>query len=658
MMKIKKQVWIVGLLSLIYSTYLHFTLGMDGFWDTANYHIYNGWAMSHLFGYSFGAVAQYHTYLNPVIDFINYNTFSFHPFVGAAFHSFVFCLTIMILFLIASTVYKGKSELDSNILSFFAVMIGATGAMTVSLFGSWTNEHITAMLLITALFLSVRYLEVNRLKLIFFAGFFAGMALGLKLTSVPFVIALLISVVLVSKFHKKTLIFIVAGAFSGLMLTDGPFMLLRFLDTGNPVFPLANNIFHSPYAEDAWKSFSKFEISQTFSYLSLPIQWLSTGNFSEESSVRDGRFLLAYIGLLMFVLAAIFKKVKINKQEILIILTFIFTWLLWILAFRIYRYLVVLELLSGIVFLMGTGKLIHLTNMATKIILIILTTVFLYYTTVYPNWGRRPWSDNFIKTNLASLLKPNEGAVFFTSAGLVSYLAPELNSLGIGFANLNSQSWYDGYRKNKVTDPISTLIQTNKKTYFIQFQQLDLRSESLYLSNIFKEHKYVCSEINTNMLWNPYICHYEKVSNVPEIKLNTFYHHDSDKIIFLNGWSYPENGSRWTEGKKSTIWFKLPKKDIKCQPVLAMKGTTLGKQNLTLTINGNTLATDTLNGSFEIWKPIKNEGTDSFNNKIIKLDLALPNAKKPGGNDPRILALSFDSLEVQCERNQGILNAK
>ncbi|QQR52796.1 hypothetical protein IPG36_01590 [bacterium] len=37
-----------------------------------------------------------------------------------------------------------------------AVAIGATGAMTVSLFGTWTNEHLTALPILVALYMVVR----------------------------------------------------------------------------------------------------------------------------------------------------------------------------------------------------------------------------------------------------------------------------------------------------------------------------------------------------------------------------------------------------------------------------------------------------------------------------------------------------------------------
>ncbi|QQR52795.1 hypothetical protein IPG36_01585 [bacterium] len=79
--------WLPFAVGLVYAVILHLILGMDGLWDTANYHVYIGWAAWQGLGYGAGAVAQYHTYLNPVLDMVNSATWSLHPAVGATVHA-------------------------------------------------------------------------------------------------------------------------------------------------------------------------------------------------------------------------------------------------------------------------------------------------------------------------------------------------------------------------------------------------------------------------------------------------------------------------------------------------------------------------------------------------------------------------------------------
>jgi hypothetical protein len=560
------KIWI-GIIALTYSIFLHARLGMDGFWDTANYHVYIGWAASELSSFRYGSVAQYHTFLNPIIDIVNYKTYFLHPFVGAAFHSIALSATLVVLSYIAFEVCRSKNNSGYVIYALLAVVMGATGAMTVSLFGSFTNEHITALFLVIALWLSVVYLQRGSLRVLFFSGFLAGAAVGLKLTSTPFSLGLLLSIVLISKFDRRTFLCVIVAAIIGFAAIDGVFMVLRWQETGNPFFPLANNIFQSPFYPSIWISFGKFEPSQIGYYLLLPIRWIYSGDFSEASTVRDGRLFLAYAGLAMLAVSVIFKKEKLNKQELLVVLFFIFSWLLWIVIFRIYRYLVVLELLSGIIFFMGLGKFIPATDSAKKISVILLVSVFLGVVTVYPNWGRRDWGHDFAISNIREKLPPNEAAtVIFFADERLSYLAPKLHSMGLGFANLFSQPWYDGDRKRSPIDPVAVTVLNKKNVYFLQYSHNDPSADSSYLRKEFGDGAlFKCTELKTNMPWNPYLCKYLSIAEIPQIKLGYTYRLGSDGIILGDGWSTAENWGTWSDGDTASVLLALsstPKKDI------------------------------------------------------------------------------------------------
>ena len=503
------SIFVIG---LAYSLFLHRKLGMDSFWDTVNYHIFIGWAASIFSPYSFGAVSQYHTFLNPLLDVVNYKLFSLHPYVGAAFHSLALAVTVLVLHGIALQVCKGPG-LGMSLLRFWAIAIGASAAMVVSLFGSFTNEHLTGLMLLFAFWLLLRYLEQADRRLILAAGLVAGMALGLKLTAMPFFLALFITTLLLTKFDRKVILTAVLAATVGLLLTEGWYMLLRWQGTGNPVFPLANNIFKSPFYPPDWKSFEPFEAAKLLSYLLLPVTWLSSGTFSEATTVRDGRFLLAYAGLAMLAFAVLVQRKKLDRAEQATLLFFVLSWLLWIVIFRIYRYLVVLELLSGLVFLMGLQRIVPAglagrQAVAAVAAVMLLASAFLSYVTVYPDWGRRPWSAVFVQTDLPKQAIAQDGVVYFADYRL-AYMAPELHARGIRFANLFSQPWYDGDTRGSPRDHVPTPELDIRKAYFLQYVRTAPGIESAILKKAAGDAPFTCVDVKSNMNSPPLLCRYE-----------------------------------------------------------------------------------------------------------------------------------------------------
>lgn len=636
----------VLVLGFFYAIFLHYTLGMDGFWDTANYHLFIGWAALNLSPYDFGAVAQYHTYLNPLIDIVNYKAFMVHPYVGATFHAVVFSLTILVSYLLAScSIVADKYKLSA----IAAVAIGATGAMTVSLFGSFTNEHVIALFVLAALFVTVRNIEVGGGWAFLTAGIFLGFSVGLKLTAISYAIGLLATISVCSKFNLKSIIFACLGVGLGVLLADGLFMVLRFETVGNPVFPLANNIFKSPYFPSEWKSFSSFELEKTTYYLSLPFIWLTASDFSEAKEIRDGRFLLAYIGFALIFAASLQKKL-LTKKQFSIVFFFLMSWFSWILIFRIYRYLVVLELLSGIIFLIGVSVFFGQKNYLAKLLSVLAASWFLYCITVYPNWGRRVWQDDFYKSDLIDVIGENSADIIFYADQRLSYLSPQLKSSNIPFGNLFSQPWYDSNRYGNPIDPKGIDISDKSKVYFLQYSRVDPRSNSSYLNGLFGDDVFSCKNVHTNMLWNPYLCSLKKLSDisVPTVFVGESYSYDTDKILFFNGWSYPENGHLWTEGYKSTMLFKIDGLPESCSPFVIINGSTLGEQLLSAYINGVEVNKEKLNGQFE---SVINIGRLNANAKsAIRLDLNLPDATTPNNGDPRVLAISLRSLSFGCSR--------
>lgn len=632
----------------LFSVFLHVKLGMDGFWDTANYHVFIGWSLLVARYGEFGAAAQYHSYLNPVIDGLNYLFFFAHPYLGAAFHSVFYLIFAYILFkIIRELIYE---DVKIPLLAMIGCIVGVTGAMTVSLFGSWTNENIVAVPVLIGLYALLKGVKQEALLFFLFAGISFGVAAGLKLTAAHYVVGAIFACI-ISCPRPKSILFFLIGIGLGFLLADGYFMYVRWSLTENPVFPLANNIFNSPYYPDGWKSFSKFEPSRIFYYLSLPVVWLSSGDFSEASTVRDGRLLLGYFGIVLIVVY-FFKLKTIDRQKLALVAFFVFSFIAWILAFRIYRYLIVLEALSGVLLVVGLSSIFSRVSEKVPLLIAIMALPFLWYVTYYPDWGRRPWSENFAASNIVDLVPADKKSLVLFADQRVSYLAPELDGAGIKFANLYSQQWWDGERGKSSIDLDYSVdlnvfdIMNFEKVYFLQYSRFDPRGRSVYLSSIFPDQYYECVEIQTNTLWNPYLCQFKEAADLPGIELGVEYNHASAEIVFQNGWSHSEPTHRWTDGKQSALLFRI-NRDFSCSKFITIKGATLGKQLVEILINDVSIFDAEIEGQFSkvISAPfsLRNEGQ-------VKLEFLLPTARIPGNGDPRILALAFHSIEISCEQ--------
>lgn len=644
----KSQIGLI-LICLAYAAFLHYRLGMDAFFDTANYHIYIGWAASNFSPYDNGAVAQYHTYFNPLLDLINYKLFELHPLAGAAYHAVAFALLISVIFAIANRTITTDIA-SKQLLIFAAGSVGATAAMTVSLYGSFTNEHLTALIFIPALWLVLSYIDGRRQRLLLLAGLLSGLSVGLKLTAAPLMASLLLSLFIINPSNIRGWFF--AGIFSGLgiLLGDGIFMLLRWDITGNPVFPLANNIFQSALYPAQWVSFGEFRLAELPQYLALPFHWLSSGTYSEVDTVRDGRLLLAYMGLASFCIGLILHRQKPTRKELFLILFFFISWALWIVLFRIYRYLVVLELLSGIIFILGLSRILPKKSPIISAAILFPVFIFLYTTTVYPNWGRRPWSSEFIQTDISEHLTKDANVLF--AEHRTSFLAPELHSLGINFANLFSQPWYESDRQGSPIDPEPLPIEAGKQLYIIQYTATDFRTLSPKLNEMFGTRLFICRDIQTNMNLTPKLCSYVSVEQLPRLEPDKSYDFRSEGLTFVSGWSYPEQTHRWTDGKEATLEFRITQDAFThCEkPVAALSGFTIDEQRVAINTPGQEGTAHIVSGQFEISTPLSLNGHDWL--APLQLRIELPDARQPNPSDQRQLGIALQSFGLQCDSSQ------
>jgi len=134
------------------------------------------------------------------------------------------------------------------------------------------------------------------------------------------------------------------------------------------------------------------------------------------------------------------------------------------------------------------------------------------------------------------------------------------------------------------------------------------------------------------------------IDSLSVIKLNKSYFFNSYKLHF-DGFSDAEEEFRWTSDIKSTISFKYTLTDNNINN-LSLNIGTLGKQNITIYLNDNIILNNkNINGDTILNLKLNK----SFFSKtgINKIKFKMPNARKAGNGDSRILSVKFKSLKLE-----------
>ena len=117
-----------------------------------------------------------------------------------------------------------------------------------------------------------------------------------------------------------------------------------------------------------------------------------------------------------------------------------------------------------------------------------------------------------------------------------------------------------------------------------------------------------------------------------------------DSVLGFDGWSWPEETHRWSNGKSAKIVFRLDAKAAQAPQRLALRLASLGTQRTRWRLNGTDLGERRIGGEAELVFPVK-PGLLREGENVVEIEL--PDARLPGNGDARRLALAFKSLELE-----------
>jgi Glycosyltransferase family 87 len=463
-----------GLLSVVF--------GPDNYWDLRYYHLYNPWAYLHnRYLYDIGP-AQEQGFLNPVADLVFYGLISSPlnetprviAFIMGAMHG----LNAAIILAIICHVIRPPELRERWMLRAAAWLMSVSGAGFISLLGTATNDLTSSLFVLGSLLgvLKVADPANRRGTWLGFAGsgLLGGIGLGLKYTSAFYVPGLAVVAVLAAARRKTAaglVAFGVAGAL-GFLAVAGHHLLTLWLDFKNPFFPYLNQIFQSPYYDNIAIRDDRFQPQGFWQLITYPFYWTKTGTYVvSEPALRDWRAAIAYVavvaGLLALVINHVRKGFRLNNllartPGLGLILAFAaVSYFTWALSIAYYRYAVPLEMLTGVI---TVGVLFWLfEDHRLHVIVAIVALTAGATTTVYPEWGHRPYGDRYVDVHVPQL--PKNSIVLIATwepvAYFIPYAEPSVQYLGI------ENNYLELTQSNILASEVKLLMRTPGRPKFV-----------------------------------------------------------------------------------------------------------------------------------------------------------------------------------------------
>jgi hypothetical protein len=426
-------------------------MGPDNNWDLRYYHLYAPWAYLHgRYLYDI-APAELQGFFNPTADLLFYSLVSsglnesprLIAFIMGAVHGINAALILGIAFHVLRPLHRG----ERSVLRAAAILIGASGAGVISLLGTTTNDLVNSIFILATLLSLLRINDPvgGRGKWLSFAwpGALLGVAVGLKYTAATFAPGLGLIALCIAVRRKRLaglLAFVGASALAFLFVA-GHHLATLWHSFGNPVFPLFNNIFDSPYFDAVSMHDARFAARDLGRLIGYPFYWMKTNVYLVcELPLRDWRGGIAYlataIGLLLRFANLLRREPQrpprvAETQGLGLVAAFVaVSYLAWAAAFGIYRYAVVLEMLTGVLTMASLIYICRRRLLRVGAALVVSTIVMA--ATVYPDWGHgehpsagiRPvaYGERYIDVHVPPL--PPHSLVLIATEAPVAYFIP------------------------------------------------------------------------------------------------------------------------------------------------------------------------------------------------------------------------------------------
>jgi MFS family permease len=413
-------------------------LGQDSNWDLRNYHYYDGWAFASGTPDRDLWPAQQQSFANPILPTLVYLLIAnLPPLFAVSVLATLQSANVVLLAIIAGQIFppaaQGNRAIQRLLPPLAAILIGVTGPMMLAEWGTTFGDNLASSLVLGALAALGRYRREATWRWAVLAGLAAGCAAGIKLTNMVYIVGFAVSGWWLGAALRRIAVRLAlfwGSALVGFALTFGPWAWHLWRTKANPVFPYFNGLFQSPWRLPDSLRDDRFLPHSLLDALSYPLQWVFGHGNTSEVGFRDTRFAIAWLLILawLFLRPCLQRKATIHN-DVRWLRTLTVFWVgsywIWIVMFGIQRYLVPLELLSGLIIV---GILVSLaeqriSNGALSVMIIAVMTLILA-TTRSDGWGRMPWGGSWFDVRLPPELQKQDEMFVIVSGDPVAYVIP------------------------------------------------------------------------------------------------------------------------------------------------------------------------------------------------------------------------------------------
>lgn len=405
--------------------------GSDASWDLRNYHLYDPFALLNKPNGVDIAPAHLQTFFSPTLDLLFYAVVRHIPSAPAvnALLALPQAAALSLGLAIGARLLRPRTTFEWATLAAFMV-VSATGVAGTSTLASAMSEMLPAAFVLGAVLLLVPPdLEQSpSYRRLFGAGLLAGAACGLKLTSSYMVVAIALSTLVIPRRNVVQLVsrpFVLGiGVLLAAAALSGYWWLHQWQLYGNPLFPMANNVFRSPWAIPDSFVDTTFLPRSFLQAVSAPWSWaLHVSHAASESRLRDPRFSLALIAAVLCLTQLAVSRPRWRPWPVRFLATlFIVGFIVWRLQFSIYRYLAPLEVLTGPMLAFASLPLARrLQRVPALLAASVLLLAGLFVITVAPNLLRAPRGTPPLAVDLGPL--PPDSLVLLLDNEPMAYLA-------------------------------------------------------------------------------------------------------------------------------------------------------------------------------------------------------------------------------------------
>ncbi len=507
-------------------------LGQDANWDLQNYHYYNPWAWwnGRIFTHDIAA-AQLQTFHNPLPDLPFYGMVAagWPPRAIACVLALPAGVAAFFLAKLLQQLFRDVPDAERRVAMGAAFAIGVTPAIGIGVLGTTMNEWPLVALVMPALWLVVRALvnsgggAIDRRTLVV-AGVLCGLAAGLKLTAATFAVGLCAAILLRGPYGGAALRRAFAEAFgfglavlAGTAVTLGPWAWALWAQFGSPVFPYFNDWFRSPWWYERPALGRVYGPHNLGHWLRFPFELLSPKTaFVAEVPYRDARIPVTY-GLALVAGAAwlslrargrhalpVPADLGVSRAWQLVTAFFIVSFVLWTAQHSIYRYLIVLDMLTGALIVTMLQRVLR-PGLVPGVAL--LVAVALVATTRPADWWRVDFGPQWFAV-AAPAIEPN-ALVLLTSDAPMAYVLPSLPA-DARFAGIDNTINRAGF-ETRLYASIPNALREHRGPLYSLTHKAATGDEALRALGLVRRPE-TCASVTTNMATSPLsLCRLERL---------------------------------------------------------------------------------------------------------------------------------------------------